>query len=141
MSLERVALARRWGEAADIRELQDETGGFTAVIPWSFQPGRTRVNLKKSTGVDYLRVLSLARVVLDNVPHIQGGWVTEGPDMDQLALSFGADDFGGILMEEQVVRSTGVSYWMDCEQAVALINDTGLTPAQRTTQYEIIKKL
>jgi len=132
--------AQRVEHLIKIRELQDETGGFTAFIPWSFQPGRTRVDLRTSTGVDYLKVLALARLVLDNVPHIQGGWVTEGPDMDQLALSFGADDFGGILMEEQVVRSTGVSYWMDSEQAVTLIKDTGLAAAQRTTQYDIIRK-
>jgi len=133
--------AQRVEHLMRIRELQDQTGGFTAFIPWSFQPEKTRIKIEKSTGVDYLRVLSLARVVLDNVPHIQGGWVTEGPDLDQLALSFGADDFGGILMEEQVVRATGVSYWLNFDMAVALINDAGLTAVQRTTQYDDIREL
>ena len=131
--------AQRVEHLMRIRDLQDETGGFTAFIPWSFQSGRTGLEMKKSTGVDYLRVLALARLVLDNVPHIQGGWVTEGPDLDQLALSFGADDFGGILMEEQVVRSTGVSYAMDLETAVSLIKDTHATAVQRSTLYEFIK--
>ncbi len=133
--------AQRVEHLMRIRDLQDKTGGFTAFIPWSFQPGRTQLALEKSTGVDYLRVLALARIVLDNVPHIQGGWVTEGPDLDQLALSFGADDFGGILMEEQVVRSTGVSYGIDLDAAVSLIKDTGMDAVQRTTLYENIATL
>jgi len=122
-----------------VRDLQDETGGFTAFIPWSFQPGRTRLDMEKSTGVDYLGILALARLFLDNIPHIQSGWVTEGPDLGQLALSFGADDFGGILMEEQVVRSTGVSHAMDLNTAISLINETGLKPVQRTTLYKAVK--
>jgi cyclic dehypoxanthinyl futalosine synthase len=123
-----------------IRELQDRTGGFTAFIPWSFQPNRTRIPLRAATGVDYLRMVALARLVLDNVPHVQAGWVTEGPDVAQLALSFGADDWGGVLMEERVVRATGVSYAVTKEQVIRLIAETGMTPAQRTTQYEIVRE-
>jgi dehypoxanthine futalosine cyclase len=118
-----------------VRELQDETGGFTAFIPWSFQPAHTQLDIEPQTGIDYLRMVALARLVLDNIPHIQAGWVTEGPDLAQLALHFGADDFGGVLMEEQVVRSTGVGYAVTRDDVTTLISDAGFRPVQRTTQY------
>ncbi len=130
--------AQRVEHLTRLRDLQDRTGGFTAFIPWSFQPNRTQLPLRPQTGAAYLRVVALARLVLDNVPHIQAGWVTEGPDVAQLALSFGADDFGGVLMEERVVRATGVAYTVTKEQVVSLIREAGMTPAQRTTQYEIL---
>ena len=122
-----------------IRDLQDRTGGFTAFIPWSFQPANTRMPLPERTGVDYLRVVAMSRLVLDNVPHIQAGWVTEGPDLAQLALSFGADDFGGVLMEERVVRAAGASYTIALDQVVSLIREAGFTPVQRTTQYDVLR--
>ena len=122
-----------------IRGLQDRTGGFTAFIPWSFQPAHTQMPLPPRTGVDYLRVVAISRLVLDNVPHIQAGWVTEGPDLAQLALSFGADDFGGVLMEERVVRAAGASYTIAVDQVVSLIREAGFTPVQRTTQYETVR--
>jgi cyclic dehypoxanthinyl futalosine synthase len=131
--------AQRVEHLVRIRDLQDRTGGFTAFIPWSFQPDRTQLVQPKASGLDYLRMVALARLVLDNVPHIQAGWVTEGPDLAQLALDYGADDFGGVLMEEKVVRATGVSYAIARDHLVALIRQTGLTPAQRTTQYEIVQ--
>jgi cyclic dehypoxanthinyl futalosine synthase len=96
--------------------------------------------MTKQTGVDYLRIVALARLVLDNVMHIQAGWVTEGPNLAQLALSFGADDFGGILMEERVVKATGVTYTVTADEVISLISETGMIPAQRTTQYEIIRR-
>ncbi|MGB2823838.1 MAG: cyclic dehypoxanthinyl futalosine synthase [Phycisphaerae bacterium] len=130
--------AQRVEHLTRVRDLQDRTGGFTAFIPWSFQPNRTQLPLRPQTGVAYLRIVALARLVLDNVPHIQAGWVTEGPDLAQLALSFGADDFGGVLMEERVVRATGVNYTVTREEVISLIAETGLRPAQRTTQYEIL---
>jgi len=132
--------AERIEHLVRVRELQDRTGGFTAFIPWSFQPARTGLPLPPQTAVDYLRVVAVARLTLDNIPHIQAGWVTEGPDVAQLALSFGCDDFGGVLMEEQVVRATGLAYAVTAEQVVALIRDTGMTPVQRTTQYEVIRE-
>ena len=122
-----------------VRDLQDRTGGFTAFIPWSLQANRTALSYRPRTGVDYLRVVATARLVLDNIPHIQAGWVTEGPDVAQLALVCGADDFGGILMEESVVRATGVSYTMTAEDVVSLIRETRMTPVQRTTQYEAVR--
>ena len=93
------------------------------------------------SGVDYLRMVAIARLVLDNIPHIQAGWVTEGPDMAQLALSFGADDFGGVLMEERVVRAAGASYTIAVDQVVSLIREAGFTQVQRTTQYETVCEL
>ncbi len=123
-----------------IRELQDRTGGFTAFIPWSFQPARTQLDRPRCSGLDYLRMVALARLVLDNVPHIQAGWVTEGPDLAQLALGYGADDFGGVLMEEKVVKATGIAHVITPDQIVALIRQTGLRPAQRTTLYDIVRE-
>jgi cyclic dehypoxanthinyl futalosine synthase len=123
-----------------IRNLQDKTGGFTAFIPWSFQPNKTQWVQRPATGPDYLRMVALARLVLDNIPHVQAGWVTEGPDLAQLALVFGADDFGGVLMEEQVVRATGTAYAVAPELVISLIAQTGLIPAQRDTQYKILRR-
>lgn len=122
-----------------IRDLQDRTGGFRAFIPWSFQSQHTQLSEPALTGVDYLRMVALSRLVLDNVDHVQAGWVTEGPYMAQIALTFGADDFGGVLMEESVVSATGLSHAVTAEQVVALIAETGMTPAQRNTQYEIVR--
>ena len=123
-----------------IRELQDETGGFTAFIPWSFQSRHTELPVEPQTGIDYLRVVAMARLVLDNITHIQAGWVTEGPDLAQIALHFGADDFGGVLMEEQVVRATGISYAVTQEEVISLISRAGFCPVQRTTQYDVVRE-
>jgi len=132
--------AQRVEHLLRVRDLQDKTGGFTAFIPWSFQSNKTQWKQSQATGADYLRMVALARLVLDNIPHIQAGWVTEGPDLAQLALVFGADDFGGVLMDEQVVRSTGTTYAIAPDRVVALIAESGLTPAQRDTQYKILHR-
>lgn len=132
--------AQRVEHLLRIRDLQDATGVFTAFIPWSFQSGRTDLPLPPATGLDYLRVLALSRLVLDNVPHLQAGWVTEGPDLAQVALSYGADDWGGLLMEEHVVAATGLAYSTNLEHILALLRETGRTPAQRSTQYEILRR-
>jgi cyclic dehypoxanthinyl futalosine synthase len=131
--------AQRVEHLQRIRDLQDETGGFTAFIPWSFQSPRTNLSMAIPTGIDYLRVVALARLFLDNIPHIQAGWVTEGPDVAQLALHCGADDFGGVLMEEQVVRATGTGYMVTRDDVIALIRRAGFQPVQRTTQYAPIR--
>jgi cyclic dehypoxanthinyl futalosine synthase len=122
-----------------IRALQDRTGGFRAFIPWSFQSNHTRLSARPQSGVDYLRMVALSRLVLDNVAHIQAGWVTEGPDMAQLALTFGADDFGGVLMEESVVKATGISHSVTVPQVVARIAETGMIAAQRNTAYHVLR--
>jgi len=133
--------AQRVEHLMRLRELQDRTSGFTAFIPWSFQSANTKLSgLPEQTGADYLRIVALARLVLDNVPHIQAGWVTEGPDVAQLALSFGADDFGGVLMEEKVVRSAGACYVVTKNEVIDLIRGAGFVPVQRTTQYEALRE-
>ncbi|NLX26102.1 MAG: dehypoxanthine futalosine cyclase [Lentisphaerae bacterium] len=129
--------AQRIEHLIKVRELQDRTGGFTAFIPWSFSPDRTEMECpRRQNGVDYLRMIAIARLVLDNVPHLQAGWVTEGPDVAQLALNFGADDYGGVLMTEEVVSATGVNYGVNEAQVINLIREAGYMPVQRTTQYE-----
>ncbi len=142
-----------------IRNLQDKTSGFTAFIPWSFQPGNTelakslepRVLSKNSlpithhvsriypaTAAEYLRILALSRVYLDNIKNIQASWVTQGIKVAQVALRFGANDFGSTMIEENVVASTGVSYRVSKEDIVKTIRDAGFKPAQRNTYYKVI---
>ncbi|MBI2095518.1 MAG: dehypoxanthine futalosine cyclase [Candidatus Omnitrophica bacterium] len=124
------------------RKLQDETGGFRAFIPWSFESESTEMPLPRRTGSEYLRMVALSRLMLDNIPHVQAGWVTEGPKLSQLALLYGADDFGGILMEENVVSATGsdrLYSGVTKEEAIRLIAETGKTPTQRNTNYEIVR--
>lgn len=122
-----------------VREVQDETGGFTAFIPWSYQPMNTNLGGETATGVDYLKTLAVSRIMLDNVPNIQASWVTQGARMGQVALSFGANDFGSTMLEENVVRAAGVTNRVPLEEIVRCIKDAGFTPAQRTPHYEIIK--
>jgi dehypoxanthine futalosine cyclase len=123
-----------------VRDLQDRTGGFTAFIPWSFSPDMTDLECPRlQNGVDYLRLIAMARIILDNVPHLQAGWVTEGPDVSQLALQYGADDYGGVLMTEEVVSATGVDYKVDEDLVIHLIREAGWIPAQRTTQYDTLR--
>ncbi len=124
------------------RTLQDETGGFRAFIPWSFESESTEMTMPRRTGSEYLRMIALSRLMLDNIQHLQAGWVTEGPKLSQLALLYGADDFGGILMEENVVSATKSDRLyseVTKEEAIRLIAETGKIPAQRNTNYEIIK--
>ena len=122
-----------------LRRLQDETQGFRAFIPWSFQRGHTVLDTPPAGGMEYLKIIALARLVLDNVPNIQAGWVTEGPKLAQLALQFGANDFGGILVDEVVVGATGMIYRVDRAEAIRLIRGAGRVPAQRNTKYEILR--
>ena len=122
-----------------IRELQDQTRGFTAFIPWSFQPGNTDLGGETVTGVEYLRVLSISRILLDNIDNIQASWVTQGAKMGQVALFFGANDMGSTMLEENVVAAAGVSHRMSPEEIVRLIQDAGFTAAQRNTTYEVLK--
>ncbi|MCL4456804.1 MAG: dehypoxanthine futalosine cyclase [Nitrospirae bacterium] len=124
-----------------IRNLQDRTGGFTAFIPWSFQPGNTELSqIGGATAVDYLRVLALSRIYLDNVKSIQASWVTQGLKLAQVALRFGADDFGSTMIEENVVRAAGVSYLVSKEDIIEAIKSAGFKAAQRDTYYNILKE-
>jgi cyclic dehypoxanthinyl futalosine synthase len=121
-----------------LRDLQDETGGFTAFITWSFQPEHTERGGAEATGVDYLRTLALARIVLDNFDNLQASWVTQGGKVGQLSLAYGANDMGSVMIEENVVRAAGASYCMDEVEIVANIEDAGFIPKRRTMDYEIL---
>ena len=132
--------AQRVEHLIKIRDQQDKTGGFTAFIPWSFSPNKTKLDCPRlMNGTDYLRMVAMARIILDNISHLQAGWVTEGPDVSQVALQFGADDYGGVLMTEEVVSATGLEYGVTEDQVINMIREAGYTPAQRTTQYDMIK--
>ncbi len=120
-----------------IRSLQDETGGFTAFITWSYQPDHTELAGIELTGIEYLRTLALARIVLDNVDNIQASWVTQGGKVGQLSLAFGANDMGSVMIEENVVRAAGASYCMDEIEIVRNIENAGFTPMRRTMHYEL----
>lgn len=133
------SLEERVEHLSRIRALQDRTGGFRAFILWTFQPGNTELGGSKAPVFDYLRTLATARLFLDNVPHVQGSWVTMGPEVGQLTLSFGADDLGSLMLEENVVRATGTFYRLSREEMVRLIRAAGLTPAQRDTRYRVIR--
>ncbi|HBO87436.1 MAG TPA: dehypoxanthine futalosine cyclase [Verrucomicrobia bacterium] len=131
--------AQRVEHLMKVRDQQDKTGGFTAFIPWSFSPNKTKLDCPRvMNGTDYLRMVAMARIILDNISHLQAGWVTEGPDVSQLALQFGADDYGGVLMTEEVVSATGLEYGVTEDQVVNMIREAGYVPAQRTTQYDTI---
>lgn len=119
-----------------IRELQDETGGFTAFIPWPYQPDGTELGGEATGASEYLKVLAISRLVLDNVPHIQVSWVTQGPRIAQIALDYGADDFGSTMMEENVVSSAGCTFKLSTDEIDRLIRAAQYEPCRRTTQYE-----
>jgi cyclic dehypoxanthinyl futalosine synthase len=122
-----------------IRDLQDRTGGFTAFIPWPFQPDHTALAaaraIKKTSAVSYLRMLALSRLFLDNVRNIQASWVTQGPKIAQLSLFFGANDFGSTMIEENVVAAAGVRFRLSEEEIRHLVADAGFRPQQRLMDY------
>jgi len=125
-----------------IRALQDETKGFTAFVPWSYKRGNTPMESKVPhlAGASmYFRVLAASRLYLDNFEHIQASWFSEGKKTGQVALHFGADDFGGTLFEENVHLATGHVNKTTVAEIETLIRESGFTPAQRTTLYEILK--
>src|SRR5688572_17240396 len=121
-----------------LRELQDETGGFTAFITWSYQPEHTERGGAEATGVEYLRTLALSRIVLDNFDNLQASWVTQGGKVGQLSLAFGANDMGSVMIEENVVRAAGAAYCMDEVEIVSNVEDAGFIPKRRNMHYEIL---
>jgi cyclic dehypoxanthinyl futalosine synthase len=126
-----------------LRELQDETGGFTAFITWSFQPDHTELGRDggvtvEATGLDYLRTLATARLVLDNFDNLQSSWVTQGGKVGQLSLLYGANDMGSVMIEENVVRAAGAAYCMDELEIVRNVEDAGFTAKRRNMHYEIL---
>ncbi len=120
-----------------LRELQDETGGFTAFITWSYQPQHTELGGAEATGVDYLRTLAIARLVLDNFDNLQASWVTQGGKVGQLSLAFGANDMGSVMIEENVVRAAGAAYCMDEIEIVRNIENAGFIAKRRNMHYEL----
>src|SRR6266513_1308539 len=130
---ERVEHLRR------IRDQQERSGGFTAFICWTFQPQHTVLKVKHPTGVaEYLRTQALARIFVDNIDNIQSSWVTQGPEIGEIALRYGANDFGSVMMEENVVSSAGTTFRLDAAQIESLIHDAGYEPRRRNNWYELL---
>ncbi|MFQ5433162.1 MAG: dehypoxanthine futalosine cyclase, partial [Nitrospinota bacterium] len=117
-------------------------GGFTAFIPWMFQPGNTELGargIKKRKGsLDYLKTLAISRLMLDNIPNIQASWVTMGAKVAQMSLYFGANDMGSTMIEENVVRAAGTSYRMDEKEIRRIIEDAGFIPRRRKQDYSYL---
>lgn len=123
-----------------LRDLQDRTHGFTAFIPWPFQPQNTVLaDIEKTSALEYLRMLALSRIYLDNFDNIQASWVTQGPKIAQLSLFFGANDFGSTMIEENVVAAAGVSFRLSEEEIRRLVTEAGFRPVQRLMDYTPVK--
>lgn len=128
--------AERVEHMLKIRALQDKTHGFTAFIPWTFQPKNTALNHIRAVGAtEYLKTLAISRIVLDNIPNIQASWVTQGPKIGQVSLFFGANDMGSLMIEENVVAATGVSFRLREEEMRYLIEKAGFRPQRRNMRY------
>jgi cyclic dehypoxanthinyl futalosine synthase len=133
-------LAERLEHLERVRAVQARTGGFTAFITWPLQPENTpeMSHMAKTDAVEYLRTVAMARIVLDNVPNLQSSWVTMGMKVGQLALSFGCNDFGSLMIEENVVSAANTTYRTTTDELERLIRDAGFTPARRRQDYSII---
>jgi cyclic dehypoxanthinyl futalosine synthase len=122
-----------------IREQQDRSGGFTAFICWTFQPQHSVLKVQHQTGVaEYLRTQALGRIFLDNIENVQSSWVTQGPGIGQIALKYGANDFGSVMMEENVVSSAGTTFRLNAPEIESLIRDAGYEPHRRNNWYELL---
>lgn len=121
-----------------LRDVQDETGGFTAYICWTFQPDNTKLRAEPVTSAEYLRMQALSRIFLDNFENLQSSWVTQGPKIGQIALKYGANDFGSVMMEENVVSSAGTSFRLNAGDIERLIREAGYEPHRRSTWYELL---
>ncbi|WP_139491658.1 cyclic dehypoxanthinyl futalosine synthase [Brevibacillus dissolubilis] len=122
-----------------IREAQDETKGFKAFITWTFQPENTNMKAVNNTPEEYLKTLAISRLMLDNIANFQSSWVTVGPDFGKLSLSYGANDFGSTMMEENVVSAAACTHKVNTNLILDLIRQAGKIPAQRNTNYEILR--
>ncbi len=136
-------LSERLEHLRRLRDLQDTTGGFTAFIPWPFQPDNTMLAgdgmTSKTGGYEYLKTLALSRIYLDNFDNIQASWVTQGPKVAQLSLFFGANDFGSTMIEENVVAAAGVSFKLSEQELRRIVEDAGFRPQQRLMDYTFVK--
>jgi cyclic dehypoxanthinyl futalosine synthase len=133
-------LAERLEHLERVRALQARTGGFTAFICWPLQPENTpkMSHMQKTDAVDYLRTVAIARIVLDNVPNLQSSWVTMGMKVGQMALRFGCNDFGSLMIEENVVSAANTTYRTTTDEMERLISDAGFTPARRRQDYALL---
>ena len=129
-------MAERLEHLFRLRDLQDEMGGFTAFITWSYQPDHTELGGSEATGIEYLRTLAIARLVLDNFDNLQASWVTQGGKVGQLSLAFGANDMGSVMIEENVVRAAGAAYCMDEIEIVRNIENAGFVAKRRNMHYQ-----
>ncbi len=134
-------LAERLEHLARVREVQARTGGFTAFITWPLQPENTPTmsDMPKTDAVDYLRTVAISRIALDNVPNLQSSWVTMGMKIGQLALRFGCNDFGSLMIEENVVSAANTTHRTTTGELEHLLRDAGFTPARRRQDYSIIQ--
>ena len=121
-----------------VRAQQDATGGFTAFIAWTFQPENTRLKAPSVGAHEYLRMQALSRIYLDNIPNIQSSWVTQGLEVGQVALTYGANDLGSIMIEENVVSKAGTTFQMTVADMHRLIKDLGYEPRQRDNWYQLV---
>jgi cyclic dehypoxanthinyl futalosine synthase len=121
-----------------VRELQDETGGFTAFIPWNYQPDGTELGGTRTTGFEYLKMVALSRILLDNIENIQASWVTQGAEIAQISLRYGANDFGSTMFEENVVKAAGATFCMNEEELRRQIRNAGYEPKRRNTYYQYV---
>ena len=136
-------VSHRVGHLQKIRDVQDETGGFTAFIPWTFQRENTALGRKiteEPTGIDYLKMLAVSRLFFDNIDHIQSSWLTQGLRLGQSALRFGADDMGSIMIEENVVSAAGANTHANEKELRYQIREAGFKPQQRDILYNYIDR-
>ncbi|VTS06134.1 cyclic dehypoxanthinyl futalosine synthase [Tuwongella immobilis] len=131
-------LAERIEHLDRLRQLQDETGGFTAFICWTMQPGHKMADAPAQGAFEYLRTQAIARLYLDNIPNIQSSWVTQGAKIGQIALFYGANDMGSLMIEENVVASAGTVHYLTLEQIKSSIREAGYIPRQRNVFYEYL---
>lgn len=131
-------MAERIEHLKRLRDLQDETGGFTAFICWTFQPGHKMADHPAAGAHEYLKTQAIARLFLDNIPNIQSSWVTQGGKVGQLALMFGANDMGSLMIEENVVAAAGTVYYLSLDEIKRSIRELGFEPRQRNVYYQLI---
>jgi cyclic dehypoxanthinyl futalosine synthase len=133
----RENIGERLEHLEKIRDLQDQTGGFTAFIPWTFQPANTQIPAPEASSAEYLKFLALGRLFLDNIVNIQASWVTQGPHIGQMALHWGANDFGSTMIEENVVAAAGVHFALPEDDLRALVRGAGFEPRRRRMDYSL----
>ena len=134
------SLEDRVEHLARVRDQQDKTGGFTAFIAWTYKPGHTELGGRETSSADYLRTQAIARLFIDNIPNIQSSWVTQWTEIGQIALKYGANDMGSVMIEENVVRSAGNTYCTTRDELERLITEAGFHPRQRDTLYRLVDR-